>query len=168
MKPNYNWCMSVLSGIWSFLNKNFICLFVSLGVGASVAIIRQLCFLSIMWVLGINSGHQVWGNMVLHAAPSRASGDLTFYLFLMSNSYLLNFLFCQRDSGSFFFSLHLLRIPFMMFRVGGEWTNKNMSVQGASWDCNMVPALNRKARLVCSAGIHWRFCLLRCLTRRSF
>lgn len=87
-----------------------------------MAITRQLCFLSTLWVLGINSGHQVWGNMALHAAPSRASGDLAFYLFLMNNSYLINFLFCQRDSGSFFFffSLHLLRIPFMMFHVGGE------------------------------------------------
>lgn len=70
-----------------------------------MAIIRQLCFLSNMWVLGINSGRQVWGNMALHAAPSRASGDLAFYLFLMNNSYLINFLFCQRDSGSFFFFL---------------------------------------------------------------
>lgn len=53
-----------------FLNKRshlFVCFF---GGGASVVIIRQLCFLSTMWVLVINLGHQAWPNMALHAKPS--------------------------------------------------------------------------------------------------
>lgn len=64
-----------------FKIKNLICFFVSLWEGASVAIIRQLCFLSTMWVLGINSGHQAWQNMALHAESSRSLRVFNFLSF---------------------------------------------------------------------------------------
>lgn len=107
-----------------FKIKDLIYLFVSLGEGQvwwssdNFAFSLPCGFWWSTWVIRLG---QTWLYMLSHL---EASGDLTFYLFLMNNSYLLNFLFCQRDSGPFFSPLLLLQMPFMMFHVGGQWMNK--------------------------------------------
>lgn len=78
----------------NFFIKNLIYLFVYLG-GRRQCGVQKSALPSLL--RGFWGSTQVIGqrqHVPLHAEPSEASGDLIFYLFLMNNSHLHNFLSC--------------------------------------------------------------------------